>query len=250
MTTSEDSASLPKHVAIIMDGNNRFAKKNQMQKGEGHRSGKDVLDPIVEHCRKKHIQALTVFAFSSENWNRPQFEVDLLMQLLETTIHEQLPRMEKFNIALRFIGDRSRLSPHLRELMLHAEQRTANFNSMTLTIAISYGGMWDMAQAAKQIAADVVAHKIDIEQIDTQLFGQYVSLADLPPVDLLIRTGGDFRLSNFLLWQAAYAELYFTQTLWPEFCIEEFDDALAVFGGRERRFGKTSEQIQQEKIEN
>ena len=250
MTISEDSASLPKHVAIIMDGNNRFAKKNQMQKGEGHRSGKDVLDPIVEHCRKKHIQALTVFAFSSENWNRPQFEVDLLMQLLETTIHEQLPRMEKFNIALRFIGDRSRLSPHLRELMLHAEQRTANFNSMTLTIAISYGGMWDMAQAAKQIAADVVAHKIDIEQIDTQLFGQYVSLADLPPVDLLIRTGGDFRLSNFLLWQAAYAELYFTQTLWPEFCIEEFDDALAVFGGRERRFGKTSEQIQQEKIEN
>ena len=236
MTTSEDSASLPKHVAIIMDGNNRFAKKNQMQKGEGHRSGKDVLDPIVEHCRKKHIQALTVFAFSSENWNRPQFEVDLLMQLLETTIHEQLPRMEKFNIALRFIGDRSRLSPHLRELMLHAEQRTANFNSMTLTIAISYGGMWDMAQAAKQIAADVVAHKIDIEQIDTQLFGQYVSLADLPPVDLLIRTGGDFRLSNFLLWQAAYAELYFTQTLWPEFSIEEFDDALAVFGGRERRF--------------
>lgn len=241
---------LPQHVAIIMDGNNRFAKKNQMQKGEGHRSGKDVLDPIVEHCRKKHIQALTVFAFSSENWNRPQFEVDLLMQLLETTIHEQLPRMEKFNIALRFIGDRSRLSPHLRELMLHAEQRTANFNSMTLTIAISYGGMWDMAQAAKQIAADVVAHKIDIEQIDTQLFGQYVSLADLPPVDLLIRTGGDFRLSNFLLWQAAYAELYFTQTLWPEFSIEEFDDALAVFGGRERRFGKTSEQIQQEKIEN
>lgn len=250
MTTSEDSASLPKHVAIIMDGNNRFAKKNQMQKGEGHRSGKDVLDPIVEHCRKKHIQAITVFAFSSENWNRPQFEVDLLMQLLETTIHEQLPRMEKFNIALRFIGDRSRLSPHLRELMLHAEQRTANFNSMTLTIAISYGGMWDMAQAAKQIAADVVAHKIDIEQIDTQLFGQYVSLADLPPVDLLIRTGGDFRLSNFLLWQAAYAELYFTQTLWPEFSIEEFDDALGVFSGRERRFGKTSEQIQQEKIEN
>ena len=250
MTRSEDSASLPKHVSIIIDGYYCFAKKNQMQKGEGHRSGKDVLDPIVEHCRKKHIQALTVFAFSSENWNRPQFEVDLLMQLLETTIHEQLPRMEKFNIALRFIGDRSRLSPHLRELMLHAEQRTANFNSMTLTIAISYGGMWDMAQAAKQIAADVVAHKIDIEQIDTQLFGQYVSLADLPPVDLLIRTGGDFRLSNFLLWQAAYAELYFTQTLWPEFCIEEFDDALAVFGGRERRFGKTSEQIQQEKIEN
>ncbi|KAB0653556.1 di-trans,poly-cis-decaprenylcistransferase [Acinetobacter bohemicus] len=247
MTASEDSLLLPKHVAIIMDGNNRFAKKMQMQKGDGHREGKNVLDPIVEHCRKNQIQALTVFAFSSENWNRPQFEVDLLMVLLEETILEQLPRMEKFNIALRFIGDRSRLSSHLRELMLQAEQRTAKFDSMTLTIAISYGGMWDMAQAAKQIAADAVAKKIAIEDINVELFGQRVSMADLPAVDLLIRTGGDFRLSNFLLWQAAYAELYFTQTLWPEFTVEEFDDALAVFAGRERRFGKTSEQIQQEK---
>ena len=250
MTVSEDSLTLPKHVAIIMDGNNRFAKKMQMQKGAGHREGKNVLNPIVEHCRKKQIQALTVFAFSSENWNRPQFEVDLLMALLEETIQEQLPRMEKFNIALRFIGDRSRLSAHLRELMLHAEQRTAKFDSMTLTIAVSYGGMWDMAQAAKQIAADVLAQKVAVEDINVELFGQHVNMADLPAADLLIRTGGDYRLSNFLLWQAAYAELYFTQTLWPEFTVEEFDDALAVFAGRERRFGKTSEQIQQEKIEN
>ncbi|KGT48695.1 polyprenyl diphosphate synthase [Acinetobacter sp. HR7] len=250
MTHPEENTRLPKHVAIIMDGNNRFAKKNQMQKGEGHREGKTVLDPIVEHCRKRNIQALTVFAFSSENWNRPQFEVDLLMKLLEDTVHEQLPRMEKFNIALRFIGDRSRLSPELQALMLHAEQRTAKFDSMTLTIAVSYGGMWDMAQAAKRIAADVLTNKLELDAIDTEVFGQYVSLSDLPPVDLLIRTGGDFRLSNFLLWQAAYAELYFTDTLWPEFTIEELDDAFAVFGGRERRFGKTSEQIQQEKLEN
>ena len=250
MTVSEDNMLLPKHVAIIMDGNNRFAKKKQMQKGAGHREGKNVLDPIVEHCRKNHIQALTVFAFSSENWNRPQFEVDLLMALLEETIHEQLPRMEKFNIALRFIGDRSRLSDRLRELMLQAEQRTAKFDSMTLTIAISYGGMWDMAQAAKQIAADVLAKKVALEDIDAELFGQHVCMADLPAVDLLIRTGGDYRLSNFLLWQAAYAELYFTPTLWPEFTVEELDDAFAVFAGRERRFGKTSEQIQQEKLEN
>ncbi|MDD2946183.1 MAG: polyprenyl diphosphate synthase [Acinetobacter sp.] len=250
MTVSEDNMLLPKHVAIIMDGNNRFAKKKQMQKGAGHREGKNVLDPIVEHCRKNHIQALTVFAFSSENWNRPQFEVDLLMALLEETIHEQLPRMEKFNIALRFIGDRSRLSDRLRELMLQAEQRTAKFDSMTLTIAISYGGMWDMAQAAKQIAADVLAKKVAVEDIDVELFGQHVCMADLPAVDLLIRTGGDYRLSNFLLWQAAYAELYFTPTLWPEFTVEELDDAFAVFAGRERRFGKTSEQIQQEKLEN
>ncbi|WP_347453953.1 polyprenyl diphosphate synthase [Acinetobacter thermotolerans] len=250
MTHPEESTRLPRHVAIIMDGNNRFAKKNQMQKGEGHREGKTVLDPIVEHCRKRNIQALTVFAFSSENWNRPQYEVDLLMKLLEDTIHEQLPRMEKFNIALRFIGDRSRLSPELQALMLQAEERTAKFDSMTLTIAVSYGGMWDMAQAAKRIAADVLTNKLELDAIDTEVFGQYVSLSDLPPVDLLIRTGGDFRLSNFLLWQAAYAELYFTDTLWPEFTIEELDDAFAVFGGRERRFGKTSEQIQQEKLEN
>ncbi|MHA3892423.1 polyprenyl diphosphate synthase [Acinetobacter sp. GXMZU3951] len=250
MTASEDITHLPKHVAIIMDGNNRFAKKMQMQKGAGHREGKNVLDPIVEHCRKRNIQALTVFAFSSENWNRPQFEVDLLMNLLEETIHEQIPRMEKFEIALRFIGDRSRLSPHLRELMLQAEQRTAKFTEMTLTIAVSYGGMWDMAQAAQQIAKEVKAGALEVEQINTELMGRYISMSDLPAVDLLIRTGGDYRLSNFLLWQAAYAELYFTETLWPEFDVQEFDHALEVFAGRERRFGKTSEQIQQDKIEN
>ena len=250
MTQVEDCLYLPKHVAVIMDGNNRFAKKNQLDTGSGHREGKNVLDPIVEYCRKRNIKALTVFAFSSENWNRPQFEVDLLMQLLEDTILEQIPRMEEFNIALRFIGDRSRLSPKLRDLMLQAEERTAKFDSMTLTIAISYGGMWDMAQAAKQIALDVQNEKLKINDIDADLFGQYVSLSDLPAVDLLIRTGGDYRLSNFLLWQAAYAELYFTKTLWPEFTVEEFDQAIAEFVSRERRFGKTSEQIQQKNIEN
>ncbi|WDZ52737.1 polyprenyl diphosphate synthase [Acinetobacter vivianii] len=248
--TSQEEQLLPQHVAIIMDGNNRFAKKNQMQKGDGHREGKNVLDPIVEHCKKVGIRALTVFAFSSENWNRPQYEVDLLMKLLEETIHEQLPRMEKFNIALRFIGDRSRLSNELRDLMQYAEQKTAAYSSMTLTIAISYGGMWDMAQAAKMIAQDALAGKLQADQINIDLFDKYVSLNDLPAVDLLIRTGGDYRLSNFLLWQAAYAELYFTDTLWPEFTIEELDHAFRVFSGRERRFGKTSEQIQQAKIEN
>ncbi len=221
-----------------------------MQKGDGHREGKNVLDPVVEHCKRSGVRALTVFAFSSENWNRPQYEVDLLMQLLKETIYEQLPRMEKFNIALRFIGDRSRLSEELRDLMQDAEQKTAAFDSMTLSIAISYGGMWDMAHAAKSIAEDVVAGKLQTDQINVDLFDKYVSLNDLPAVDLLIRTGGDYRLSNFLLWQAAYAELYFTDTLWPEFTIKELDHAFRVFSGRERRFGKTSEQIQQAKIEN
>ena len=249
MTLSEEQ-NPPQHIAIIMDGNNRFAKKKQMQKGDGHREGKNVLDPIVEHCKKVGVRALTVFAFSSENWNRPQYEVDLLMQLLEETIHEQLPRMEKFDIALRFIGDRSRLSTKLRALMEYAEQKTAVFDSMTLTIAVSYGGMWDMAQAAKSIAEEALAGRLETNQINVDLFDKYVSLNDLPAVDLLIRTGGDYRLSNFLLWQAAYAELYFTDTLWPEFTVQELDYAFNVFSGRERRFGKTSEQIQQAKIEN
>lgn len=249
MTTSEDK-NLPKHVAIIMDGNNRFAKKKQLQKGDGHREGKNVLDPIVEYCRTVGVQALTVFAFSSENWNRPQFEVDLLMKLLEETIHEQIPRMEKFEISLRFIGDRSRLSAELRELMLHAEQRTANFSNMTLTIAISYGGMWDIADTARKLAQQVKDEQIDVNQIDTELFARHISLGDLPPVDLLIRTAGDYRLSNFLLWQAAYAELYFTETLWPEFTVKELEYAFNIFSGRERRFGKTTEQIQQAYIEN
>ena len=191
--TLQEEPLLPKHVAIIMDGNNRFAKKNKLQNGDGHREGKNVLDPIVEHCKRVGVQALTVFAFSSENWNRPQFEVDLLMKLLEDTIHEQLPRMEKFNIALRFIGDRSKLSNELKDLMLYAEQKTASFNSMTLTIAISYGGMWDMAHAAKCIAQDVVDGKVQVDQINVDLFDKYVSLNDLPAVDLLIRTGGDYR---------------------------------------------------------
>ena len=249
MTISEEQR-LPKHVAIIMDGNNRFAKKKQLQKGDGHREGKNVLDPIVEHCRKVGVKALTVYAFSSENWNRPQYEVELLMQLLEETVREQIPRMEKFQIALRFIGDRSRLTTELQDLMLHAEQRTAKFTEMTLTIAVSYGGMWDIAQTAKKIAQLVKDQVLDVSQIDSDLFGQQISLGDLPAVDLLIRTGGDYRLSNFLLWQAAYAELYFTETLWPEFTTDELDHALGVFFGRERRFGKTSEQIQQEKTEN
>ena len=249
MTSSEEQI-IPQHVAIIMDGNNRFAQKKLMQKGDGHREGKNNLDPIVEHCKEVGVRALTVFAFSSENWKRPQFEVDLLMHLLEETIHEQLPRMEQFNIALRFIGDRSRLSKQLYDLMDYAEQKTANHNSMVLTIAISYGGLWDMAHAAKRIAQDVQSGKLEADQINVDLFDKYVSLNDQPAVDLLIRTGGDYRLSNFLLWQAAYAELYFTDTLWPEFTVQELDHAFRVFAGRERRFGKTSEQIQQAKIEN
>ncbi len=244
MTLQLTTQQLPQHVAIIMDGNNRYGKKNHLATGEGHRVGKDQLDPIVEHCRELGIQALTVFAFSSENWNRPPQEVALLMQLLEDTIHEQMPRMEKYDIALRFIGDRTQLSAPLQQLMQDAETETSRFKSMTLTIAISYGGMWDITQAAQQLARKVQHGELVPEQIDVELFNQYTCLSDLPAVDLLIRTGGDYRLSNFLMWQSAYAEFFFTDTLWPDFSIEEFDHILKKFAQRERRFGKTSEQVQ------
>lgn len=234
---------MPKHIAIIMDGNNRYGKAHQLPIGGGHLAGKQSLDPIVEHCAKIGVQALTVFAFSSENWQRPADEVALLMKLLEQTIHEQLPRMEKYQIRLRFIGDRSQLSADLQQLMANAEQQTANHQNMTLVIAVSYGGQWDIANACKQIALKVETGQLSAEHITQQDVAQYIELADISPVDMLIRTGGDYRISNFLLWQSAYAELFFTETLWPDFTCQELDEMIAIFRGRERRFGKTTEQV-------
>jgi undecaprenyl diphosphate synthase len=238
---------LPQHIAIIMDGNNRYGKKNDLATGGGHRAGKDSLDPIVEHCRKLGIRALTIFAFSSENWNRPAAEVALLMQLLAEAIQQQIPRMQKHEMALRFIGDRSKLSPELQALMQDAEQKTGHYTAMTLTIAVSYGGMWDIAHAAQKLAEQVQLGVLQPQQIDEDVFHQYTSLSDLPAVDVLIRTGGDYRLSNFLMWQSAYAELFFTETLWPDFTVAELEQMLKLFAQRERRFGKTSEQVQQMK---
>lgn len=238
------SAIIPKHIAIIMDGNNRYGKQKQMPMGAGHIAGKDALDPIVEHCLAKGVQVLTVFAFSSENWARPKDEVALLMQLLTQTIHEQMPRMNQYRIRLRFIGDRSVLSADLANLMADAEAKTAHFDAMTLVIAISYGGQWDIANACQQVAQQAVAGQIAVDAIDADLLAKSLSLSDLPAVDMLIRTGGEYRISNFLLWQAAYAELFFTPTLWPEFTTDELDAMIADFGNRERRFGRTSEQVQ------
>lgn len=243
--TEVASLTLPKHVAIIMDGNNRYGKRQALGEGEGHRAGKNQLDPIVEHARRIGVNALTVFAFSSENWQRPPAEVALLMELFAQTIREQIPRMKKHDIALRFIGERAQLSTELQQLMQEAESVTAHHTAMSLVIAVSYGGMWDIAHAAKQVAIEVERGLLNIDQINEQVLQRHISLSDLPAVDLLIRTGGDYRLSNFLLWQAAYAELYFTETLWPDFSIDEFNKALIVFAQRERRFGRTSEQVRQ-----
>lgn len=243
-TTLLPLATTPKHIAIIMDGNNRYGKAQKLAAGAGHIAGKDALDPIVEHCLARGVQVLTVFAFSSENWARPANEVELLMQLLEQTIHEQMPRMHKYRIRLRFIGDRSQLSPRLAKLMSDAEATTAQFDAMTLVIAISYGGQWDIANAAQSLARQVVDGSIKPDDITAESLGQAVQLADLSAVDMLIRTGGEYRISNFLLWQAAYAELFFTPTLWPEFTTDELDRMMQDFANRERRFGMTSEQVQ------
>lgn len=243
-TTLLPLATTPKHIAIIMDGNNRYGKAQKLAAGAGHIAGKDALDPIVEHCLAHGVQVLTVFAFSSENWARPANEVELLMQLLEQTIHEQMPRMHKYRIRLRFIGDRSQLSPRLAKLMSDAEATTAQFDAMTLVIAISYGGQWDIANAAQSLARQVADGSIKPDDITAESLGQAVQLADLPVVDMLIRTGGEYRISNFLLWQAAYAELFFTPTLWPEFTPDELDRMMQDFANRERRFGMTSEQVQ------
>ncbi|MGP5372412.1 polyprenyl diphosphate synthase [Psychrobacter alimentarius] len=234
---------LPRHIAIIMDGNNRYGKANDLAKGQGHVAGKDALDPIVEYCVETGIEVLTVFAFSSENWQRPPSEVALLMQLLSSTIYEQIPRMNEYRIRLRFIGDRSQLSDSLQALMADAEEKTAEFEAMTLVIGISYGGQWDIANAAKQLAKQVQTGQLQAEEVSKELLGEYVQLADAPAVDMLIRTGGEYRISNFLLWQSAYAELFFTQTLWPNFGAEELSTMVTEFAQRQRRFGKTSEQI-------
>lgn len=234
----------PKHIAIIMDGNNRYGKVHGLPTGAGHLAGKNALDPIVEHCLLRGVQVLTVFAFSSENWARPPSEVALLMRLLENTIHEQMPRMNKYQIRLRFIGDRSVLDDKLQALMAEAEHKTAHYQSMTLVIAISYGGKWDIVQACQKLALSVQEGNLTPHEINADNLGVHVALADLPDVDMLIRTGGEYRISNFLLWQSAYAELFFTDTLWPDFVPAELDEMMVEFAQRERRFGKTSEQVQ------
>lgn len=239
----ESKAAMPQHIAIIMDGNNRYAKAHGLPTGGGHIAGKDNLDPLVEHCMDIGIRALTVFAFSSENWQRPANEVALLMKLLEQTVHDQLPRMLRHQISLRFIGDRDALTPHLRAIMQDAEEQTAHFTKMSLVIAISYGGQWDLVNACRQVAKQVAQGALTADAITQDDFSRHLSLSDLPAVDMLIRTGGDYRISNFLLWQCAYAELFFTETLWPEFKAAELDQIIDIFMGRERRFGKTSEQL-------
>ena len=199
----------------------------------------------MEACRQRGIEALTLFAFSSENWRRPKTEVSLLMDLFVHTIKKEVEHLHRNGVRMRFIGDRSAFEPHMRALMESAERQTAGNKQLSLVIAVNYGGRWDIAEAARRLAAKAVAGEIRAEDIDSDRLGQELSGADLPEPDLFIRTGGEQRISNYLLWQLAYTELYFTELLWPDFDDAALDEALQSFAGRQRRFGRTGDQIEQ-----
>ena len=237
----EQSAQpFPRHVAIIMDGNGRWAKQRSLARIKGHCAGVDSCREIIKCSRELGIEALTLFAFSSENWRRPKLEVQSLLNLLLTSLENELESLEQQQIRLRFIGNIKQLNSSLCDKIATAEMATRDFSAMQLVIAINYGGRWDITSAARQLCQDVLKNKIHVTDIDESLFSHYMSLTPLPEPDLFIRTSGEYRISNFLLWSLAYTELYFTDVLWPDFKRAEFQQALAAYAKRQRRFGQAS----------
>ncbi|HEY6454062.1 MAG TPA: polyprenyl diphosphate synthase [Steroidobacteraceae bacterium] len=236
------SVNLPRHVAIIMDGNGRWAAARKLPRHAGHKAGISALRACVQTCTTRGIGALTVFAFSSENWSRPAEEVSLLMGLFVDALDQEVDELHANGVRLRFIGDRQRLSVRLQSYLAAAEARTAPNERFSLNIAMSYGGRWDITRAVRQLATKCTAGALRPVDISEAQVAQVLALADLPDPDLFVRTGGEHRISNFLLWNLAYTELYFTDCLWPDFDADELDAALAFFGARERRFGLTPEQ--------
>ena len=235
-----DGADVPRHVAIIMDGNGRWAKRRLMPRVAGHRKGVEALRGVIRACAERGISHLTVFAFSSENWRRPQEEVTLLMELFMRALENEVAKLHENGIRFRVIGDLSGFSERIQTLIRDAQALTRNNTRLTFTVAANYGGRWDVAQAVRKLLAD----GITAEQIDEDALSRHLSMAGEPEPDLFIRTGGEQRISNFLLWQLAYTELYFTDALWPDFDAKELDAAIASYRARERRFGRTSEQVQ------
>jgi undecaprenyl diphosphate synthase len=235
---------VPRHVAIIMDGNNRWAKRSGMPGPAGHRAGVEAVREVLKACQKHGVEVLTLFAFSSENWGRPVPEVRALLALLSRYLRNEVRELHKDGIRLRFIGQRNRFSPRLQKLMRQSEELTQDNTKATCVIAVDYGGQWDIAQAAQQLALQVQAGSLAPLDITPELIDAHVSITDLPRPDLCIRTGGDARISNFMLWHFAYSELYFTETLWPDFDEEQFVLALQDYSQRERRFGLRDESMQ------
>ena len=239
----EPGPPVPKHVAIVMDGTGRWAARRGLPRTAGHREGVKTARNIIETCGRLGTQALTLFAFSSENWRRPTSEVSLLMSLFLTTLRSEVRRLVDNNVRLRFIGDRQVFSDRLRAAMTQAEGDTRDCSGLNLVIAANYGGRWDIVQAARRISDQVLAGRILPEDVTEDALHGLTCLADLPDPDLFIRTGGERRISNFLIWQLAYTELYFADCLWPDFDEAELDRALADFERRQRRFGQTGEQV-------
>lgn len=235
--TSSKNGAVPRHIAVIMDGNGRWAKRRLLPRLAGHKQGVESLRRCARACVERGVQVLTVFAFSSENWNRPQEEVSGLMSLLASALAKEVAQLSRDGVRLYFVGDRQGLSDKVRAGLQEAERTTAHNTRLILNVCFNYGGRWDIAQAAQKLVAQGI--ELTPENLDRAM-----ALAHVPDPDLMIRTGGETRISNFLLWQAAYTELFFSNALWPEFDEAALDEAIAVFSGRERRFGQTSEQIQ------
>lgn len=244
-TRTPDSGNTPRHVAIIMDGNGRWAQARGKPRHAGHRAGVETVRRVIEVCGQQGVKVLTLFAFSSENWQRPETEVKMLMELFFTALNREIRRMRKRNIRLRIIGDISAFSDKLQQLIQEGEQSTAANDGLLLQIAANYGGRWDITQAARQLAQLVQLGALRPEEIDETRLAQCLSFSDVADPDLFIRTGGEKRLSNFMLWQCAYTELYFTEVLWPDFSEQDMLLAIEDFNGRQRRFGRVVEQVQE-----
>lgn len=245
-TMPQTQSRIPRHVAVVMDGNGRWAKARFMPRIFGHRKGVEAARKVIRHCSDAGVECLTLFAFSSENWKRPEDEVEGLMALFMKVLDREQAGMIRHQIKLRFIGDRSGFSLQLQEKIAQVEQATAHCTGLNLLIAANYGGRWDMIQAIRQLASKVADGDLAAADIDEATLDAVLSTAGLPEPDLFIRTGGEQRISNFLLWQLAYAELYFTPKLWPEFNEYGLQEAFNIYAGRERRFGMTGDQLQQQ----
>jgi undecaprenyl diphosphate synthase len=241
---SSPASLVPRHIAIIMDGNGRWAKQRNQPRFFGHKAGVDAVRNVVKACAQRGIEVLTLFAFSSENWRRPKKEVSLLMELLYTALTREVSKLNDNNVRLRIIGDRSVFSDKLQKRLRESEQFTEQNTGLILVVAVNYGGRWDITQAARCVTEKALAGELRVSDITPELVGQYLSLSDLPEPDLFIRTGGEQRVSNFVLWQLAYSELFFTETLWPDFSAASLDEAIDSFSKRQRRFGRTGEQVE------
>lgn len=244
VSTSNGETNVPRHIAIIMDGNGRWAKQRLLPRTAGHRAGVTSVRKVIERCVEKGVQVLTLFAFSSENWRRPPQEVSVLMGLFVNTLERETDKLHENNVRLRVIGDRGAFVTELQDRIAMAEDMTKNNTGLNLVIAANYGGRWDIVQATQKLAERVAAGQLEPKDIDPASLERHLALADLPEPDLFIRTGGEQRISNFLLWQLAYTELYFTPTLWPDFDESALEQALLDYSRRQRRFGYTSEQLE------